>query len=136
MKSERFFVAVCERVRAVAAERELTNLEVSQLCDVSYRTVHTIMHLKAKLTNRVIGKLAKGLNVSPAYLMTGEKTDAVITDHKPVWESKEPERVDETRGSVYNAVAVIAENFDVSEAEIMEWLGQKITQKRKKTQHT
>lgn len=127
-KSERFFAGVCERVRTAAAQRQLTNLELSRLADVAYRTVYSVMRGTARPTDRVIGKFAKALNVSVQWLLTGNEsqqpTTVTIQARKPG--VVQPER----KISIADAVSVLAEHFDLTEEEIMTWLAKRITDRK------
>lgn len=127
-KNARYFAAVCERIRTVAAEKNLSSLDLARSAEVSYRTVFAVMKGEARLQDRIIGKLAHALGVSVEYLMSGNQSAKAINDHKPVWEVKEPKRP--VSGVVANAVAVLAEHFGMDEKTIMEFLAEHIAQRR------
>jgi transcriptional regulator with XRE-family HTH domain len=69
---ETFFDPVCGRIKAVAAEKGLSNIELAGTADVSYRTIYSVMHGTARPRNRIVGRIAAALGVTAEYLLTGK----------------------------------------------------------------
>lgn len=66
-------MGICERIRLAAAERNMNNLALAKLAQVSYRTVYSVMRGEANLQDRIVAKFAHALQVSTEFLLTGEE---------------------------------------------------------------
>lgn len=73
MEKKKASASVCDRIRLLAADKGLSNLDLSKKADVSYRTVYSVMSGTASLQDRIVAKFAAALGVSTEYLLTGEE---------------------------------------------------------------
>ena len=116
-----FFDPICARVKALAAEKGLANIELAGLADVSYRTIHSVMHGQARPRNRIIGRIAKALGVSAEYLITGkgskQSAPMMVREGMVCPERGDPEPIPD---KLHRAVAVIAEQLNIPRGEILD----------------
>jgi transcriptional regulator with XRE-family HTH domain len=106
--------AICARIRALAAEKKLSNIELARAADVSYHLVYNVMRGTANLRDKTIGKFAEALGSSVAFLMEGTSPSVV----------REPavEYVTKEVGTLKAAIRTICEQLGISEAEAWERL--------------
>ena len=112
---------VCDRIRAIAAERGFSNIELAGKADVSYRTIYSVMHGMATPRNRIVGRIAAALGTSGQYLLNGtgkksippEKEQEAGTDHSETGDKMQgPSTIDQ-------AIKLLSVQFRIPEAEIL-----------------
>jgi transcriptional regulator with XRE-family HTH domain len=120
-KKESISTALCERVRILAADKRMTNLDLAKKADISYRTVYSVMKGAANLQDRIVSKLAAALDVSTQYLLTGEgekRVAPMMVREGCVY----PERGDAEQipDRLHRAGEVIAEQLNIPKGEVLD----------------
>lgn len=70
---EVLFLDTLSRVKALAAERDLSLYRLSQICDVSYSTLKNTGKRNGQLTVDTIERICIGLNIPMSEFFTEEK---------------------------------------------------------------
>jgi transcriptional regulator with XRE-family HTH domain len=70
--------SICEKIRALMLDRNISRRELAKQAGVSYILVHRIMHNKAKLRDASIAKIAQALGVNVASLLHAEEKTGYI----------------------------------------------------------
>jgi len=123
VEKKRVSALVCERIRLLAADKGLTNLDLAKKADISYRTVYSVMKGSASLQDRIVSKFAAALGVSTAYLLTGEagKQQPLIVEREEIPHRNTNQR---TNGpcTVDQAMKTLAIQFGIPAEEILKMI--------------
>lgn len=131
VENAQFFTEVCSRIRALAANKGLSNIDIANRGDIAYRTVYQVMQGNARLRGKSIGRFARVLGTTAEYLL-GETPDpaggeTVVKESAVVWHADAP------RGpcALKDAVRTIAQACNVGETDVYEKIIEMLVRDRK-----